>query len=77
MAKKNKVPDASPYYDDILSLCWDNDIFIYPLHIVGDRFNIEVFNKERRDIDVEIYTQDKAKIKILEYYKFYYNKLVI
>lgn len=67
---------SSPYYDEILSLCWDNDIFIYPLHLGGDRFNIVVYNKYSSNVDDVVRNLDKTKKKILEYYKFYYEKLV-
>ena len=67
---------SSPYYDNILSTCWSNDIFVYPLHLGGDRFNIEVFRKDKRNVDEKIYNQVKAKKKVLEYYKFFYNNLV-
>lgn len=67
---------SSPYYDEILSLCWDNDVFIYPLHLGGDRFNIVVYNKHSSNVDDVVRNLDKTKKKILEYYKFYHEKLV-
>ena len=51
--------------------------FIYPLHLGGDKYFIEVFKKGIRKVDEVQRNLEKTKIKILEYYCFFHGRLKI
>ena len=59
--------------DDLLTKCWDNNIKIYPVHLRGDRFSVNIELDKIIHKDKNIYTQRESKKQVLKYYKYYYN----
>ena len=62
--------------DDVLSACWDNLIIIVPKHLKNNIYTIHIATKQGEHDDPNTYTLVEAKKKVLNYYYWYYNKLI-